>query len=158
MVAEDPQLSLYLAKADNLSYVPLTRGPERVSVSRKGTKRQGRPTGAAFGLSGDTIRQGAILDTDHERGNLELHPLPPHPGRTQIVVRGSMILALSALSADSRRTYPGLCTVRGRSDGRSCEVGEREFRLRMGNADGADEEAVAVLLVGKDMFDPGVDR
>lgn len=38
------------------------------------------------------------------------------------------------------------------------EVGEREFCLRTGNADGADEEAIAVFLMRKDMLDAGADR
>jgi hypothetical protein len=38
------------------------------------------------------------------------------------------------------------------------EVGEREFGLSPGNADGADEQAIAVLLMRKDMFDAGADR
>jgi len=37
------------------------------------------------------------------------------------------------------------------------EVGEREFCLRTGNADGPDKEPVAALLVGEDMLDPGAD-
>lgn len=35
------------------------------------------------------------------------------------------------------------------------EVGEREFGLRTCNADSADEQAIATLLMGKDMLDPG---
>jgi putative restriction endonuclease len=38
------------------------------------------------------------------------------------------------------------------------EVGQREFGLRAGDADGADEEPVAVFLMREDMFDPGADR
>lgn len=38
------------------------------------------------------------------------------------------------------------------------QIGEREFRLRPGKADGADEQAIAVFLVCKDMFDPGLHR
>lgn len=38
------------------------------------------------------------------------------------------------------------------------QIGEREFGLRACQADGADKEAVAVLLVREDMFDPGADR
>lgn len=38
------------------------------------------------------------------------------------------------------------------------QIGERELCLATGNAVGADEEAVAVLLVGKDMFDVSADR
>ncbi len=37
------------------------------------------------------------------------------------------------------------------------EIGQRQFCLRTGNADSADEEAIAVLLVGKDMFDTVAD-
>ncbi len=36
-----------------------------------------------------------------------------------------------------------------------CQIGEREFGLRSGKADGADEQAIAALLVGKDVLDPG---
>ena len=35
------------------------------------------------------------------------------------------------------------------------EIGEREFGLRPGKADGADEQAVAALLMREDMLDPG---
>lgn len=45
MAANSTRLSFHLAKPDNLSYITLTCGPERVSVSRKGTKCQGRPRG-----------------------------------------------------------------------------------------------------------------
>lgn len=38
------------------------------------------------------------------------------------------------------------------------QIGEREFCLRTGQADGADKEAIAVLLMRKDMLDPGPDR
>jgi hypothetical protein len=38
------------------------------------------------------------------------------------------------------------------------EVGQREFGLRAGNADGADEQAIAVLLMREDMLDAGPDR
>ena len=38
------------------------------------------------------------------------------------------------------------------------QIGQREFGLRAGNADGADEEAVAVLLMREDMLDAGSDR
>ncbi len=37
------------------------------------------------------------------------------------------------------------------------DVGEREFRLGPGDADGADEEAEAVLM-GEDMLDRSADR
>lgn len=37
------------------------------------------------------------------------------------------------------------------------QVREREFGLRAGNADGADEQAIAVLLVREDVLDPGAD-
>lgn len=45
MAAVGARLSFHLAKPDNLSYITLTCGPERESVSRKGTKCQGRPRG-----------------------------------------------------------------------------------------------------------------
>ncbi len=35
------------------------------------------------------------------------------------------------------------------------QVGQRQFGLRPGKADGADEEPVAVFLVRKDMLNPG---
>ncbi|MFN4239238.1 MAG: hypothetical protein ACK4E5_01195 [Erythrobacter cryptus] len=38
------------------------------------------------------------------------------------------------------------------------EVGAREFGLSTGNADGADEQAIAVFLMRKDMLDPCPDR
>lgn len=38
------------------------------------------------------------------------------------------------------------------------EVSQRKFGLRAGQADGADKEAIAVLLMRKDMLDPGPDR
>ena len=38
------------------------------------------------------------------------------------------------------------------------EVGQREFCLRTGQADSADEQALAVLLMREDMLDPGPDR
>lgn len=38
------------------------------------------------------------------------------------------------------------------------QISEREFGLRAGDADGADEEAIAVLLMREDMLDPGADR
>ena len=38
------------------------------------------------------------------------------------------------------------------------EVGQREFGLRTGNADGAYEEAIAVFLMREDMLDAGPDR
>lgn len=34
-----------------------------------------------------------------------------------------------------------------------CQVGEREFGLRSGKADGADKQAVAAFLVREDMLD-----
>lgn len=37
------------------------------------------------------------------------------------------------------------------------QINQCEFRLRAGNTDGADEQAVAVLLVGKDMLDVSAD-
>ncbi len=37
------------------------------------------------------------------------------------------------------------------------DVGERQFRLRTGQADRADEEAETGLLVGEDMLDGGPD-
>ena len=38
------------------------------------------------------------------------------------------------------------------------QIGERELGLRTGNADGADEETIAVFLMRKDMLDAGADR
>ena len=38
------------------------------------------------------------------------------------------------------------------------EVGQREFGQRAGDTDGADEQAIAVLLMRKDVLDPGPDR
>lgn len=38
------------------------------------------------------------------------------------------------------------------------DVGEREFGLGSGQADGADEEAEPVLLVGEDVLDRSPDR
>jgi len=40
----------------------------------------------------------------------------------------------------------------------SGEVGKREVGLCSGDADDADEEATAVILMGEDMLDLGVDR
>ena len=37
------------------------------------------------------------------------------------------------------------------------QVGQREFGLRTGDADGADEQAVAVFLMREDMLDSGPD-
>lgn len=37
------------------------------------------------------------------------------------------------------------------------QIGKRGFCLRTGNADGSDEEAVAVLLMRKDLFDVSAD-
>ena len=37
------------------------------------------------------------------------------------------------------------------------EIGERQFRLGTRQADRADEEAKAVLLMREDMLDPGAD-
>lgn len=38
------------------------------------------------------------------------------------------------------------------------QIGEGEFGLRACQADGADEEAIAVLLVREDVLDSGADR
>jgi len=38
------------------------------------------------------------------------------------------------------------------------DIGEREFGLGAGHADGADEQPEPVLLMGEDMFNPGADR
>lgn len=38
-----------------------------------------------------------------------------------------------------------------------CQIDQREFGLRTGNADGADEQAIAVFLMREDMLDAGAD-
>lgn len=35
------------------------------------------------------------------------------------------------------------------------QIGEREFGLRSGKTDGADEQAIAAFLMGEDMFHLG---
>jgi len=38
------------------------------------------------------------------------------------------------------------------------QIGKREPSLRSGQADGADKEAITVLLMRKDVLDAGADR
>jgi hypothetical protein len=38
------------------------------------------------------------------------------------------------------------------------QIGQREFALRSGDADGADEQAIAVFQMRQDMLDAGADR
>ena len=66
---------------------------------------------------------------------------------------------LAVVFADSRRTYP-VDALRSWTISRSKlqAIGDCEFCLRPGDADGEDEEATAVLLMREDMLDPGADR
>lgn len=66
-----------------------------------------------------------------------------------------VLIGVSACFADFRRTCASL--MEDQAVEVVGQIGKRGFCLRTGNADGSDEEAVAVLLMRKDLFDVSAD-
>ena len=65
-------------------------------------------------------------------------------------------MCLSRFQADSSRGHAAF--VEDQAIHVVGDVGQRQFRLRACDANGADEEAETVLLMREDMLDGGADR